>query len=90
MTSKVINNVPLSFQEFKLSAMSEELYNQEYYLTNYLVVTSFEKFIRSTHIPMSPTYYEMYHPKFNVPWKHKQSLDTQAIDIMRLDKLIVS
>jgi hypothetical protein len=89
LTSKAFN-VSLSYQEFILSSIPEDRHNQEYYLTNYLVVTSFEKFIRSTHIPMSPTYYEMYHPKFNVPWKHKQSLDTQAIDIARLVKLIVS
>ncbi|RIA89479.1 hypothetical protein C1645_193193 [Glomus cerebriforme] len=77
-------------KEFKLSFTSGDLYNQEYYLTNFLIITSFDKFIRSTHIPMSPTYYEMYHPKFNVPWKHKQSLDTRTIDIERLVKLIVS
>ncbi|EXX61108.1 hypothetical protein RirG_174020 [Rhizophagus irregularis DAOM 197198w] len=87
-TEIIAELIEVEKKEFKLSSMPEELYNQEYYLTNYLVVTSFEKFIRSTHIPMSPTYYEMYHPKFNVPWKHKQSLDTQAIDIARLDKLI--
>ncbi|CAI2185167.1 13328_t:CDS:2, partial [Funneliformis geosporum] len=64
--------------------------NQEYYLSNYLIITSFEKFIRSTHIPLSPAYFEIYHPKFHVLWERKQSTGIRTIDKTRLMRLVVS
>ncbi|CAG8581563.1 15889_t:CDS:10 [Funneliformis mosseae] len=75
-------------RELKLDPTRKDLDNQEYYLSSYLIITSFEKFIRSTHIPMSPAYYEIYHPKFHILWERKQSAGVRTIDKARLIRLI--
>ncbi|CAG8551067.1 12739_t:CDS:10 [Funneliformis caledonium] len=75
-------------KELKLDPTRKDLDNQEYYLSSYLIITSFEKFIRSTHIPMSPAYYEIYHPKFHILWERKQSAGVRTIDKARLMRLI--
>lgn len=70
--------------------MPKDSPNQEYYLINYILMIAFENFIiYSTHIPMSSTYYEMFHPKYNIPWKSRQSQQIKSIDKIRLNRLLV-
>nr|CAG8594845.1 6912_t:CDS:10 [Entrophospora candida] len=75
--------------DLKLTSTPKDLSNQEYYLINYILMIAFENFIiYSTHIPMSSTYYEMFHPKYNIPWKSRQSEKIKSIDKIRLSRLL--
>ncbi|CAG8696077.1 4794_t:CDS:2, partial [Dentiscutata heterogama] len=87
-TEFTVQTINLDSKDLKLSITPNDIPDQEFFLINYLIVQSFEEFVRSFCIPMSSIYYETFHPKFNVPWKQKQRDNVRLIDQQRLSKLI--
>nr|CAG8530661.1 3593_t:CDS:10 [Entrophospora candida] len=89
LTESISRFVDSNNKDLKLTSTPKDLSNQEYYLINYILMIAFENFIiYSTHIPMSSTYYEMFHPKYNIPWKSRQSEKIKSIDKIRLSRLL--
>ncbi|CAG8778518.1 32332_t:CDS:10, partial [Gigaspora margarita] len=87
-TEFAVQTINLDSKDLKLSITPNDIPDQEFFLINYLIVQSFEEFVRSFRMPMSSIYYETFHPKFNVPWKQKQKDSIRLIDQQRLSKLI--
>ncbi|CAJ0639550.1 6929_t:CDS:10, partial [Entrophospora sp. SA101] len=89
LTESISRFVDSNNKDLKLTSTPKDLSSQEYYLINYILMIAFENFIiYSTHIPMSSTYYEMFHPKYNIPWKSRQSEKIKSIDKIRLSRLL--
>ncbi|CAG8550862.1 17046_t:CDS:10 [Acaulospora morrowiae] len=84
----VTQTVDFESAEHRLTVAPENIPDLEFFLVNYLLITSFEKYIRSVDIPMSTMYYEKFHPKFNIPWRKKQSKDSRLVDGGRIGRLM--
>ncbi|CAG8458394.1 1639_t:CDS:10 [Diversispora eburnea] len=71
-----------------LTPTPEDISSQEFLLITFLLITSFEHYLLTVDIQMSSIYYEKLHPKFNVPWKKKQSENVKSVDQSRISRLI--
>ncbi|RHZ56309.1 hypothetical protein Glove_402g107 [Diversispora epigaea] len=77
-------------KEPKLILTPEDISSQEFLLITFLLITSFEYYLRTVDIQMSSIYYEKLHSKFNVPWKKKQSENVKSVDQSRISRLILA
>ncbi|KAG9288116.1 hypothetical protein G9A89_017711 [Geosiphon pyriformis] len=63
---------------------------KRYYLFNYFILSLFEQFFAFTNFEMASTYFEIYHPKYNIPRRQKPSENVRPVYKKHLEHLLAA